>query len=138
MNKQEFENRIGKTTTDAAFEFANRVYMAAGDIDKDEFCEAWKNRSSRIIEALTEQVEFLTAGNKNLAKQADKEMELRIKAASDMADFLIEQAQATGSFDIRAKAISLIGEQEYLRRLIKTGQDLWTDDRKALEKYLTK
>ncbi len=143
MTREEFVTRTGLNPTDAAFEYINRVYMAAGDtMMKDDFCKEFKKnegvRDSKIVEALTEQVESLNAGLENLAKQANTEMELRIKAASDMADFLIEQAQATGSFDIRAKAISLIGEQEYLRRLIKTGQDLWTDDRKALEKYLTK
>lgn len=141
MNKQEFENRIGTTTTDATFEFASRVYMAAGEMTKDEFCADWKDNyvsESKIVSALTLEVESLQgalASANNCYERAEQSLR---DFSSQMADFLIEQAQATGSFEIRAKAIKLIGEQEYLRRLILGNYDLWADDRKALDKILTK
>ena len=89
MTREEFVTRTGLNPTDAAFEYINRVYMAAGDtMMKDDFCKEFKKnegvRDSKIVEALTEQVESLNAGLESLAKQANTEMELRIKAASDM------------------------------------------------------
>ena len=56
---------------------------------------------------------------------------------SSMADFLIEQAEATGSFALREKAIKLIGIKDFLRRKIDAGFALWEDDRKALAEILT-
>lgn len=38
MTQQEFESRIGTEVASSTFDFANRVYMAAGEMNKDAFC----------------------------------------------------------------------------------------------------
>lgn len=61
MTKQEFEARTGVTCLNSTFEFINRIYMAAGEQDKDTFCKAWKDEmtNNSIVRELTETVEAL-------------------------------------------------------------------------------
>ena len=41
MTKQEFENLTKRTVSDELFDNVNRLYMAAGEMTKDDFCEAY-------------------------------------------------------------------------------------------------
>lgn len=61
MTKNEFEERTGLTCLNSTFDFINRVYMAAGEQDKDTFCKEWKEMMSenKIIRELTETCESL-------------------------------------------------------------------------------
>ena len=61
MTKNEFEERTGLTCLNSTFDFINRVYMAAGELDKDTFCKEWKEMMSenKIIRELTETCESL-------------------------------------------------------------------------------
>lgn len=140
MTQQEFETRTGLTVTSKEFEYIHRVYMAT-NFQKDDFCKEWKNnatlKTSNIVcdltmevETLRRQVDDLMASYNNAQKGAQMEV-------SSMADFLIEQAEATGSFALREKAIKLIGIKDFLRRKIEAGFSLWEDDRKALTEILT-
>lgn len=140
MTQQEFETRTGLTVTSKEFEYIHRVYMAT-NFQKDDFCKEWKNnatlKTSNIVcdltmevETLRRQVDDLMASYNNAQKGAQMEV-------SSMADFLIEQAEATGSFALREKAIKLIGIKDFLRRKIDAGFSLWEDDRKALTEILT-
>lgn len=56
MLKKEFEERIGRPTTEPEFLEANAMYMAAGDeIDKDVFCSEWKRiGNSPLVKGLFE------------------------------------------------------------------------------------
>ena len=99
MTQKEFETRFGQEVTTESFDYANRVYMAAGDIDKDKFCEEWKNqhlRNSDIVTALTMEVEKLKemfgAENSAMLRQDIK----RRKAI----DYLYENAEIP---DVEAK-----------------------------------
>ena len=38
MNQQEFESRTGLTPTSEEYAYIERIYMAAGNMDKDAFC----------------------------------------------------------------------------------------------------
>ena len=140
MTQQEFETRTGLTVTSKEFDYIHRVYMAT-NFQKDDFCKEWKNnatlKTSNIVcdltmevETLRRQVDDLMAAYNNAQKGAQLEV-------SSMADFLIEQAEATGSFALREKAIKLIGIKDFLRRKIDSGFALWEDDRKALTDILT-
>lgn len=78
MTKNEFEERTGLTCLNSTFDFINRVYMAAGEQDKDTFCKEWKEMMSenKIIRELTETCESLKKNlddalrmNKGMANQ---------------------------------------------------------------------
>ena len=48
MTQQEFEQRTG-ITSHVVFEEANKMYMAAGDMDKDAFCDDYKAHGDSIL-----------------------------------------------------------------------------------------
>ena len=54
MTQQEFESRTGLTVTSDQFDIINRIYMAAGELDKDTFCEEFQQGylSNAIIKNL--------------------------------------------------------------------------------------
>lgn len=41
MNKQEFEQRIGRAATSEEYQRAEAIYMMAINLNKDEFCAEW-------------------------------------------------------------------------------------------------
>lgn len=55
---------------------------------------------------------------------------------SDMADFLIEQAEKWSASDLRVTAIEMVGKKEYLRRKIEKGFNLWEVDKGMLMEVL--
>ena len=139
MTKQEFELLTGEMTTDINFEFAHRVYMAAGDMDKDTFCEDWKENNlthSKIVSTLTLEVETLNAA----LKTANNCYESAENALRDfnrqMADYLIIQAEKWSASDLREKAIELVGWKEYLRRKLAMKFELWEADRQLVLKLI--
>ncbi len=139
MTQQEFETRFGQEVTTECFDYANRVYMAAGELDKDQFCKEWKNqhiRNSDTVNALTMEVESCQATIKNLKRQVEKS-DLGLEEFRDqMVDFLILQTEKWGASDLREKAIRIVGETEYIRRRLEMHLGLWDDDRKALVEIL--
>ena len=140
MTQQEFETRTNWTPSEEAFDYINRVYMAAGEIDKDTFCKDYmshKLHESKVVGWLTAEVETHRMGQTNLSNELNVEVERAAKFRIEMGEFLLRQAQETGSVEIREKAIELLGEREYLRRMITGGFDLWEEDRYAIAKLLS-
>ena len=139
MTQQEFETRIGTTTTTETFEYANRVYMAAGDMDKDDFCKDWANKfvgKSRIVSALTLEVETLNGALKSANACYERAERSLRDFSSQMADFLIIQAEKWSASDLREKAIKLVGIKEYITRRLEMKFGLWEEDRQALLELL--
>ena len=139
MTQQEFETRFGQEVTPESFDYANRVYMAAGNLDKDEFCKEWKNqhiRNSDTVATLTIEVESCQATIKNLKRQIEKSDLCLEEFRDQMVDFLILQAEKWSASDLREKAIRIVGETEYIRRRLEMNLGLWEDDRKALVEIL--
>ena len=63
MTKQEFESRTNRIVTETEFDYINRIYMAAGEINKDDFCKAWLAlagpKKNVLLDALAEHCEQL-------------------------------------------------------------------------------
>lgn len=50
MLREEFENRMGNTVTPEAYENIEDLYISAGDMDKDTFCDDYKlHGTSKIL-----------------------------------------------------------------------------------------
>lgn len=138
MTQQEFETRTG-LTTQVEFDYANRVYMAAGQMNKDAFCDEWKKKASResdIISALTLEVEGDREAIRNLERQVEQDEKTLQGFVDQMVDFLILQAEKWSASDLREKAIKLVGIKEYIRRRLDMTLGLWEADRKALVEIL--
>lgn len=141
MTQQEFEARFGQEVTTECFDYANRVYMAARSLDKDEFCEDWKHqqvRDSDVVNSLTMEVEILEGTVKNLGRQVQAGEECLNTFRDQMVDFLILQAEKWSASDLREKAIKIVGIREYIYRRTEMKLGLWEADRVALLEILKK
>ena len=62
MNHQEFVERTGLTPTIEEYQTIEAIYMAAGEMDKDEFCKEFKKcGNSRLV------VELFKGNTRNVA-----------------------------------------------------------------------
>ena len=140
MTQHEFETLTGLNVDTQEFDYINRVYMAC-NFQKDQFCHEWKNNKtlmkSNLVCDLVMEIEMLRSNLDDCRKSYQNAVKGAKMETSSMADFLIDQAEQTGSFAIREKAIKLIGIKEYLRRKIESGFALWPDDRAELSVILT-
>lgn len=134
MTQNEFEQRTNMTVTAEEYQKIEKLYMSAGNIDKDTFCKEYKKvASSRIVtelhlqvSMLENQVESLKSDKKQMASDKD-----------ELIDFMIEQSEKYGSFELRQRAIELLGAKEYLRRKLERGYNLLGLDRKLLVELLS-
>lgn len=126
MTQQEFTERTGLTITAQEFVKINNTYMAAGDMDKDEFCKEYlKHGNSNLVTILA----LMVIEKERQKIQLQKERE-------QIVDFLIEQAEKWSATDLRDKAIKMIGAKEYLIRKIKKGFNLWEADKELIVESL--
>ena len=126
MTEQEFSERTGLKVTEQEFVKINNIYMAAGDMDKDEFCKEYvKHGNSNLVTILASMVIEKGRQKKQLQKQRE-----------EMVNFLIEQAEKWSATDLRDKAIKMIGAKEYLIRKIEKGFNLWEVDKKLIVESL--
>lgn len=104
MTRKEFNERTGLNVTEKDYGEVEQTYMNT-DIDKDLFCELWIKNPAALKE-----IERKTV----LVRELFEERKI-------LENFLIEQAEKCSSTDLRDRAISMLGEREYLRRKIGRG-----------------
>ena len=121
MLQQEFEERTGLKLPVDGYAEVEECYMNT-DLDKDMFCKLWMENPSALKE-----IEKKTV----LARELYKERKC-------LSNFLIDQAEKWSASDLREKAITMIGEREYLRRKITKGYNLWEADKELLLDILKK
>ena len=99
MLREEFENRMGNTVTPEAYEDIENLYIQAGDMDKDTFCDDYKlHGGSKILAEIWQHYKTKCNVLKIYKEehQAAAEMLLRlhdeygIKEAYDMAQTMID------------------------------------------------
>lgn len=123
MTHAEFEKLTGKQVPADFYRLVvEPAYMESTYSDKQTFAADWNTANkAAIIRNLTERIK---AQNIVIEKQRfDKE---------DMGYFLADQAEAASNSALRAKAIELLGEKEYITHKIRNGYNLWEADRKLL------
>ena len=143
MLQKEFEERIGRSVTQEEYVEANAMYMAAGEMDKDEFCREWMQfGQSRLVQCL-----YNTAYNLNKALQEQKLMTNECQEMlSDAADAMLEIADGLldgettehTTQELNMKAWWLVGQKEVTRRKVQNGYRLDDKDRDTIIKNLTK
>ena len=141
MTQQEFETRTGKEVTSGCFDYANRVYMAAGEMDKDAFCEDYfrnKVHQSAIVLVLVQEVEALQQQIKNLKEGLDGALQLQDNLSYFIADMAHLAFNAIGNgAELRKKAIKILGKRDYLKYIISKGYELEQYDRDLLLNILS-
>lgn len=136
MTQQEFENLTQRTTTAEDYCIIENLYMAAGDMDKKEFCQEFKamcaydyaNDKIELRQCLREIGKRV--GSMNTENHT---LKVAIKTRNEgLAEFLIGKAHAYNDTDFRKEAIKLIGESAVVRRTIEMGLPLWEEDKKYI------
>ena len=127
MTLSEFNERTNANLTEDQYKPVENMYNEAGNIQKDQFCADWtKHKDSILLQEFYEQAE-------NCKEKLD---DLRDEL-SRLYEFLLIQAEETGSRQIREKVIRKKGFKFYLNtRLQKGFDDLWEEDKKDLQELL--
>ena len=143
MLQKEFEERIGRSVTQEEYVEANAMYMAAGEMDKDEFCREWMQfGQSRLVQCL-----YNTAYNLNKALQEQKLMTNECQEMlSDAADAMLEIADGLlggettehTTQELNKKAWWLVWQKEVTRRKVQKGYRLDDKDRETIINNLKK
>lgn len=129
MTKKEFTERTGINPTDEQYKQIEIMYLNAGDnIDKDVFCKDYKRHSDSVL------LQDYTKQNLELKEQLSALKRERER----MVEFLVEQAHKWSATDLRTKAISMVGEKEYIRIKLLKEQNLWDMDKEMLINLLSK
>lgn len=130
MTQQEFFERTNIELTAKEYEEVERLYMAAGNMDKDTFCKEYKKvAKSQLFEELKIHLRIESSINK---KQADEIRQLK-EQRKQLGIFLLEEAHRMSSPTAREKAIELLGIKEYMIRTLRLGyHQLWEDDKEIL------
>lgn len=144
MLQKEFEERIGRSVTEAEHIEANAMYMSAGDIDKDVFCREWKKMCmSPLVQGL-----FNTAyQNGKKVEELEQLHKENMEIVSNAADAMLEIEHGlldgeTAEHTSRAvgllerKAMWLVGAKEVVLRKIKMGMPLGEKDMTYIAEHL--
>ena len=123
MNHQEFIERRGLNPTIEEYKTIEAVYMAAGEMDKDEFCKEYKKSGdSRLVAELFRAICTLKGQYGERCNEIDDLHEQK----NAMVDFLIDRAQAFSDKELLEKASEMVGQKEVIRRRIIKGYHLWS------------
>lgn len=93
MTQQEFERRIGKSVSTTAYAMYEKIYMAAGNMDKDEFCKAVKGikpETLSLINVLENELEVAKHQNSVALAELEKETEIKTLRCRELEEATAE------------------------------------------------
>lgn len=129
MTQKEFEDRTGLKVDAAEYAAIEKMYMTAGDMDKDEFCKRWRQTGKNpLTVSLANTANALSIQLEKCNKEFNEVKEKTIEHVR----FLLGKAHAYEDTDFRREAVRLIGEREVVRLTMEEGYPLWDEDRKYL------
>lgn len=145
MTKQEFEERTGMTVTEDRFNEINEIYMNAGVLDKDEFCEQWKLVEAGgcvpIVEELSRMANLLFDKIKSLPQKLEKEEKEKAdkdKIIERLANLVVGfgHDESYWRAETRELVIEAVGVGGYLSAILDNAQSFDIDDsRLAMEVF---
>ncbi len=132
MTKQEFQELTRREITKEDYRMVEKLYMAAGDMDKAEFCREIKAMCA--YDAANDQIE-LRRCLREIAVTVDK-LTARInhmenaggKKRQELAEFLLSKAGAYDDRDLYNEAERLVGRKSVVLLKLRAGQPLSADD----------
>lgn len=136
MTQQEFENLTQRTTSAEDYRIIENLYMAAGDMDKREFCKELKAMCAydyaddkiilrRCLCEIGKRVAHLEDDNNKLSK-ANK------CRTGYLAEMLVGKAHKYGDIEMHREACCLIGHAAVVKMTIDMGLPLFDDDKKYI------
>ena len=133
MTQQEFETRVGKTVAPEEYKRIEALYMAAGEMNKDQFCAEYKRHgSSALVAEYYRQITILGGMLEERNNELDDARQKRVS----LAQFLLGKVAAYNDPDFHRAAVELVGRKAATLYKIKSGFPLWKEDVKYLEEML--
>ena len=128
MQKIEFTQRTGIELTDEQYQRVEDLYLNAGNMDKDEFCEDYKKHGESVI------LNVYFDQSEKLRNELNTYREKQVA----MAHFLIKKSMVGGDKDMVQMAISLIGEQKYIQHKLEKGYNPLALDKELIISLINK
>lgn len=140
MNRKEFEERTRRLITDEDYILVENLYLAAGNMDKDKFCDEMRRMCA--YDAANDHIELREClkeiGRHVGAKDAElsflKRRVERVKM--ELAEFLVGKACAYEDSDFYRQAVVLVGQREVTRMKLEMDLPLWNEDKKYIKENL--
>lgn len=140
MTQKEFEDRTKRVITAEDYYLVQNLYMAAGEMDKDEFCKDM--RAMCAYDGANDQIE-LRRSLKEIGRHVEaKDAELNFLKRSvkdkkeELAEFLVGKACAYEDSDFYREAVKLIGQRRVSLMKIRMNLPLWDEDKQFIESIL--
>lgn len=140
MTQREFEERTRRLITAEDYYLVENLYMAAGNMGKDEFCE--EMRKMCAYDGANDHIELRQClkeiGRHVGAKGAELNF-LKKKVASEkmeLAEFLVGKASAYEDTDFYKEAVRLIGQREVTLMKMRMDLPLWEEDKLFIKAVL--
>lgn len=132
MTQKEFEDRTRRQITAEDYHLVENLYMAAGNMGKDEFCKEMRAMCAydgaddhielrRCLKEVGRRVGGMDAELSFLKKAVKKERE-------ELAEFLLGKASAYNDTDFYSAAVKLVGQKQVALCKIRMGLPLWNED----------
>jgi hypothetical protein len=136
MTKQEFEARTGMKTNSEDYARIEKMYMAAGNMDKDLFCAEYKKVGTSVLVAeLFRQVIVL----KGQLEERNNELDDAAQRRADVAEFLVGKAAVhkdDDGEDFYRVALRIAGRNACVRTKLEYGYPLNGEDISFLKSLL--
>ena len=140
MTQKEFEELTGRVVKPEDYSVIESLYMAAGDMDKKEFCKEIKAMCAydyaddkielrKCLREISKHVNRIEAENRGLRK------DLRTRN-EELAEFLIGKAHAYNDTDFRKEAVKLVGQSAVVKMTMDMGLPLWEEDKELIRSVL--
>ncbi len=129
MTQQEFNERTGIVVSAEEFDRIHDLYLAAGEMDKDEFCREFRAHGHNPLVAEL----FKTCQNleEQRLEQVNKRKMLEDRCRT-IAYRLLDWRDINTCFDVHWCATDLIGLRDTVRYKLEKGYPLGEEDRNYL------
>lgn len=140
MTRKEFEDRTRRIITAEDYCLVQNLYMAAGEMDKDEFCK--EMRAMCAYDGVNDQIELRRIlkeiGRHVGAKDAEIHfLKERIQyKKEELAEFLVGKACAYEDSDFYREVVKLIGQRGVVLMKLRMDLPLWDEDKQFIESML--
>lgn len=119
MLREEFENRMGNTVTPEAYTDIEDLYISAGDLDKDTFCDDYKlHGASKILAEIW--------GRYKTTRDVLKVYKKEHQAAAEM---LVRFSYDYGIKEAYAQANAMIGDRGVIRYKLENSIELTSEEK---------
>lgn len=126
MTKEEFIERTGIIPTDEQYKQIEDMYSNAGNMDKDEFCEDYKNHGdSKLLAFFYKNA----CDNRNL-------IGYMLDRRDEMIDLLLAKSVEYNDAEMMNKAIEVVGHAAVIKRKVTLNLNLWPTDKKYIKENL--